>query len=227
MRILIVLTNVAKTDRRGMDTGFHFAEFTHAFDFFKGHGYEVIVGSPKGGKCTITSDHPGDKINESFKNNPEEMRLIEDTKKLTELKGQRFDAVYIAGGHGAMFDLANNDELASILATTHDNGGIVASVCHGPAALIGVKSASGDYLVNGRRITSFTNDEEKATPFFNEIPFLLQSKLTEQGALFESSSPRKAHLAVDTRVITGQNPESIELVIGTVHALLTKSEEII
>jgi putative intracellular protease/amidase len=222
MRILLVVTNVSKTKAHGLDTGFHFAEFSHAYEFFVDHGYDVVVGSPSGGPCTITSDHPGDRINETFKHDSTRMSVIEHTQRLADIKDAAFDAIYMAGGHGTMFDFANNESLAELISATYSHGGIIASVCHGPAGLIGVRSRNGKFLVDGVRLTSFTNDEEKATDFFDDMPFMLQTELTNQGARYEHSKPRVPHLAIGSRIITGQNPESIELVIGAVHALLTE-----
>lgn len=221
MKILLVITNVSKTSKNGLETGFHLAEFTHAYEFFISHGYEVVVGSPKGGACTITSDHPGDKINSEFKENPERMKLLSTTIALKELVNSKFDAIYVAGGHGAMFDLANNNDLASIINSTHESGGVVASVCHGPASLVGLMDREGGHLVKGKHLTSFTNEEEQDTPFFDDIPFLLQSELERQGAIFLKSKKRQPRLTIDGNFITGQNPESIELVIGAIYAKLS------
>src|ERR1700743_3367526 len=112
MKVLLVITNVSKTNANHLDTGFHFAEFSHAYEFFIDHGYKVTVGSPSGGACSITSDHPGDKINEAFKHDPARMSVIEHTQSLADIRDVAFDAIYMAGGHGAMFDLANNEDLA-------------------------------------------------------------------------------------------------------------------
>ncbi|HET7302730.1 MAG TPA: type 1 glutamine amidotransferase domain-containing protein [Candidatus Saccharimonadales bacterium] len=221
MKILLVITNVSKTPKSGLETGFHFAEFSHAYEFFLAHGYEVTIGSPLGGSCTITSDYPGDKINAEFKENPKRMELLSHTTALNRLIDEAFDAVYVAGGHGAMFDLANNIELEGIINTTAERGGVIASVCHGPASLIGLKDRTGNYFVKGKHLTSFTNDEEKGTPFFNDMPFLLQSKLEEQGALFGKSEKRQPRLVIDGNLITGQNPESIELVVGAIYTKLS------
>ncbi|KKR27626.1 MAG: hypothetical protein UT59_C0051G0007 [candidate division CPR2 bacterium GW2011_GWD1_39_7] len=117
---------------------------------------------------------------------------------------------------------SNNETLENIMSKTYAEGGILAAVCHGPAAFVGAKDKNGNFLVSGKRINSFTNAEEKATPHYQDMPFLLESKLIEQGAIFESSGLREPHLAVDERVITGQNPESIELVTGAIHALLSR-----
>ncbi len=221
-KVLLIITNVSKTTVHSLETGFHFAEFSHAYEFFVAHRYEVTVGSPNGGTCVITSDHPSDKINQAFKNDPARMSVVERTLKLADIKNVTFDAVYMAGGHGAMFDLANNEDLARLIRATYSRGGIIASVCHGPAGLVGVRAENGKFLVDGVRLTSFTNEEEQATDFFDDMPFLLQTTLSNQGARYEYSKPRTPHLAVDSRIVTGQNPESVELVIGAVHTLLTK-----
>lgn len=220
MHILIVLTNQKVAGKTDKETGFHFSEFSHAYDFFIRHGYKVTVASPRGGECPITSPHPEDKINALFYASLDKMKIIKETAKLSGLLGTHFDAVYVAGGHGAMFDLPDNEQLAAILRSTFGNNGVLGAVCHGPAAFIGAKSKEGLYLVAGKRINSFTNAEEKMTSYYDSMPFLLESKLIEQGAQFESSGMRESHLAVDTRIVTGQNPESVELVVGAIHALL-------
>ncbi len=224
MKILIVLTNTKTIGEANKETGFHFSEFSHAYDFFVNHGYEVTVASPLGGECPITSPHPEDKINALFYGSPDKMKIVKETIKLDDLHNQHFNAVYVAGGHGAMFDLPNNKALETIMKSTFISGGVLGAVCHGPAAFVGAKDNNGSCLVTGKRINSFTNTEEKVTLYYNDMPFLLESKLVELGAQFESSRPREPHLAVDTRIVSGQNPESIELVIGAIHALLqTKS----
>lgn len=220
MHILIVLTNQKTVGNTNKETGFHFSEFSHPYEFFVSHGYKVTVASPQGGECPITSPHPEDKINALFYGNPEKMKIVKGTAKLDDLKSEHFDAVYVAGGHGAMFDLPGNASLAAIMNSTYESDGVLAAVCHGPAAFVGVKGKDGSYLVAGKRINSFTNAEEKATPHYGDMPFLLESKLVEQGGKFESSGPRMPHLAVDTRIVTGQNPESVELVTGAIYALL-------
>lgn len=148
------------------------------------------------------------------------MEIVENSIKLSDLNKDSFNAVYIAGGHGTMFDLPNNLDLAGIIKKTYDNKGILASVCHGVAGFIGVKDDNGKYLVADKRINCFSSAEEKLTPFFDLMPFLLEDKLVEQGAKYESSGIREAHLAVDERFVTGQNPESVGMVIGAIHALL-------
>jgi len=222
MNILIVLTNKEKVGNTDKKTGFHFSEFSHPYEFFVNHGYKVTVASPRGGECPITSPHPEDKINALFYKDPAKMKIVKETLKLDDLQNQHFDAVYLAGGHGTMFDFPNNKVLTTIMNKTLSAGGVVGAVCHGPAAFVGAKDNKGRYLVDGKRINSFTNIEEKATQYYNDLPFLLESKLIEQGAKFESSEPREPHLAVDANLITGQNPESIDLVTEAIHNLLQR-----
>jgi putative intracellular protease/amidase len=225
MNILIVLTSQQTIGETNKKTGFHFSEFTHAYEFFVNHGYDVTVGSPQGGECPIASPHPEDKINALFYKNPDKMRIIKNTVKLEDVRNKRFDAVYIAGGHGTMFDLPNNPTVATIMNGALSSGGVVGAVCHGPAAFVGAIDKDGKYIVTGRKINSFTNAEEKDTPYYNDIPFLLESKLIEQGAQFESSGPRQPHHVVDGRIVTGQNPESVKLVAAAIHALLQKNSK--
>lgn len=220
MHVLIILTNSRFIGDTQKETGFHFSEFTHPYEFFKSHGYEVTVASPNGGECFIISPHPEDKINATFFNSPEKMKVVKETVKLGDLLGSNFDAIFVAGGHGTMFDLPGDKALEDIINDVMLKGGVLGAVCHGPAAFVGVKDKNGKYIVGGKKINSFTNVEEKSTPFYSDMPFLLESKLIEQGAKFESSEPRQSHLAVDSNIVSGQNPESIELVVGAIHALL-------
>lgn len=220
MNVLIVLTSQKTIGTTKKETGFHLSEFTHPYEFFINHGYSVTVASPKGGECPITSPHPEDKINASFLNNPDKMKIIKSTKKLSDLEDKHFDAVYVVGGHGTMFDLSNNKVLADIMVKTYGSGGILGAVCHGPAAFVGVKDKNEKYIIENKRINSFTNIEEEKTPYYKNMPFLLESKLVEQGAKFEKSSPRKSHLTIDSNIVTGQNPESVDHVTGAIYTLL-------
>lgn len=124
-----------------------------------------------------------------------------------------------AGGHGTMWDFADNTELAKITADIYENGGVVGAVCHGPAGLVNVKLSNGKYLVDGKKINAFTNEEETAVKLEKVVPFLLESKLIERGAKFEKSGLWQPHVTVDQRVVTGQNPQSAK---GVGEAILTE-----
>jgi len=221
-KILIVLTNQKKIGKNRKETGFHFSEFSHAYGFFRNHNYEVIVASLLGGECPITSPHPEDKVNAEFYANSEKMNLVKETVKLDMLLSEKFDGVYFAGGHGTMVDFPNNSTIQAVIHKAISHGGVVGAVCHGPAAFVGVKNSRGKYLVDGKRVNSFTNEEEKKTPYYGDLPFYLESRLIDEGCKFESSPPREGHVAVDVPIVSGQNPESVEYVVAAMHSLLQK-----
>lgn len=219
-KILLVLTNQKTIGKK--ETGFHFSEFSHAYEFFKNHGYEVKVASLLGGECPITSPHLEDKINAEFYADPQNMKIVKETIKLDQLLHEKFDGVYFAGGHGTMVDFPHNSTIEAIINRTILHGGIVGAVCHGPAAFVGAKGTDGKYLIYGKRINSFTNKEENNTQYRDDLPFLLESTLVEHGGKFESSPPRVGHVAVDAPFVTGQNPESVDLVVAEMHTLLQR-----
>ncbi|MDE2049326.1 MAG: type 1 glutamine amidotransferase domain-containing protein, partial [Betaproteobacteria bacterium] len=120
----------------------------------------------------------------------------------------QFDAVFYAGGHGAMWDLPDNAALAAITARIYERGGAVAAVCHGPAGLLNVKLADGRYLVAGKQLSAFTDDEERAVGLADVVPFLLASQLQARGATHLAAPNWKPQVVVDGRLVTGQNPAS-------------------
>ncbi len=123
-----------------------------------------------------------DPINKAFMGNPANVKAIENTLRPEEVKPDIYSAIFYAGGHGTMWDFADNVELARIGAAIYDRGGVVGAVCHGPAGLVNLKLADGSYLVAGKKVAAFTNEEERAVELDKVVPFLLQDKLTERGA---------------------------------------------
>lgn len=215
--ILIVITSQRTIGDTDKPTGFHFAELTHAYDIFANEGYNPTVASPLGGESQITSKHPEDPLNAQYLDDPEKRKLWEQTEKLDDVVDRDFRAVYVVGGHGAMFDLPGNEALSVIMNKTYKNGGVLGAVCHGPAAFVGLKDDNGEYIVKGKKINGFTNVEEMTTPYMDDMPFLIEDELTKQGGIFEKSGPRVGHVVEDARIVTGQNPESIELVVNAMH----------
>ncbi len=132
--------------------------------------------------------------------------------KPSQIIPEEYVAIFYAGGHGAMWDFADNKELAEIARKIYESNGIIGAVCHGPAGLVNIKLNNGKYLVDGKKINAFTNEEEVAVKLENVVPFMLETKLTEHGAIFEKSGLWQPHVTVDQRVITGQNPQSAKLV---------------
>ena len=203
--ILIIVTS-ASTMKSGDKTGVWLEEYAVPYVKFKEEGYEVTVVSIKGGKVPIDPASLEAKKTEWNK----AITLLENVEKLSNIDPTKYQAVYVPGGHGAMFDLADNDLVKEILASFANANKVVSAVCHGPAALVGVKLANGKYLVDGKNVTSFTNNEEDEVQKSAKMPFMLETKLKEQGAIFQAKPNWENHVVVDNKLITGQNPFASE-----------------
>lgn len=221
-RILAVLTSAERTlDGRGR-AGFELTELSRAWWVFEAAGFEVELASPEGGAPpkVVDTDDAVD-ADYAFLNEPRTRRAIEDTRRLDEIDSTRYDAVYVVGGKGPMLDLRGHPALQRIIAEVYVRGGVISAVCHGPAALLGIQIAPGRTLLQGRRVTGFSNAEER---FLMEDPvhrlgFLLQDALADEGE-FSEAPMYLEHVVIDGRVITGQNPWSTwTLAEATVRAL--------
>lgn len=206
MNVLIVTTscNMLAPDH---PTGLWLEEFAVPFTAFSKAGASIRVVSPKGGAVPIDpKTAPTEKDREKW---PAALQALSSTGRLAEVAADRFDAVFIPGGHGPMMDLVNDQELQRLLAAFDRDGKMVAAVCHGPAALLNVRNAAGEPLVKGRKVTGFTNVEERLVLLHSVVPFLLEDALKERGANFESALlPFFSHVVRDENLITGQNPAS-------------------
>jgi len=199
--ILIIVTSTS-TMTSGDKTGVWLEEYAVPYMKFKKEGYALTVASIKGGKVPIDPTSLETKKDEW----QEAIAALENVDKLSNIVPDKFQAVYVPGGHGAMFDLSDNSLLKETIAAFANTDKIVAAVCHGPAALVDVKLANGKYLVEGKNVTAFTNSEEDEVQKSAKMPFMLESKLKEQGALFKAKPNWENHVVVDNRLITGQNP---------------------
>ena len=140
---------------------------------------------------------------------PDALDALTSTGRLADVVAEGFDAVFIPGGHGPTMDLVNDQHLHRLLAAFDRDGKIIAAVCHGPAALLNVRNAAGEPLVKGRKVTGFTNIEERLVMLHSVVPFLLEDALKQRGAHFESALlPFFCHVVRDENLITGQNPAS-------------------
>jgi putative intracellular protease/amidase len=206
MNVLIVTTscNMLAPDH---PTGLWLEEFAVPFTAFSEAGASIRVVSPKGGAVPIDpKTAPTEKDREKW---PAALQALSSTGRLAEVAADRFDAVFIPGGHGPMVDLVNDQQLQRLLAAFDRDGKMVAAVCHGPAALLNVRNAAGEPLVKGRKVTGFTNVEERLVLLHSVVPFLLEDALKERGANFESALlPFFSHVVRDENLITGQNPAS-------------------
>lgn len=207
-KILFVVTSQDKLGNTGKQTGYYLSEVSHPWAILYKAGYEIDFVSPQGGKAPVDGFDLNDPTNKTFWENSEYKSKIENTLKPSDVTVTDYAAIYYAGGHGTMWDFPNNSELAKIASDIYENGGIVGAVCHGPSALINIKLKNGAYLIDGKRINSFTNAEEESIELQNIVPFMLETKLTERGAKFEKSGLWESHVTIDQRVVTGQNPQS-------------------
>ena len=211
-KILFVVTSHNKIGDTSQPTGYYLTEVAHPWDVLHSAGYEIDFVSPKGGKAPVDGFNLEDPINKKFWENTIYRNKVENTMKPSEVNPNDYVAIFYAGGHGTMWDFADNVELANIASKIYENNGLVSAVCHGPASLVNVKLNNGKYLVDGKKINAFTNEEEVAVKLDKVVPFLLETKLIERGAKFEKSGLWQEHVTVDQRVITGQNPASAHAV---------------
>lgn len=209
-KILFVVTSHDQKGNTGVKTGYYLSEVSHPWEVLHSAGYEIDFVSPKGGKAPVDGFNMDDPINKKFWDNTTYRNKVENTLKPSEVNPKDYIAIHYAGGHGTMWDFADNEEIAEIARQIYENNGVVSAVCHGPAGLVNIKLSNGNYLVDGKKVNAFTNEEETAVKLENVVPFLLESKLIERGAKFEKSGLWQKHVTVDQRLITGQNPQSAE-----------------
>lgn len=211
MKILMVLTSHDQLGNTGKPTGFWLEEFAAPYYVFKDAGAEVTLASPKGGQPPIDpkSDEPGNQTEamERFKKDPAAQEELANTRRLAEVKMGGVDAIFYPGGHGPLWDLADDEDSIALIEEFYNAGKPVAAVCHGPAVLLKV-THQGEPVVKGKRVTGFTNSEEEAVQLTEVVPFLVEDELKRLGGLFEKSADWADFTVVDGRLITGQNPSS-------------------
>lgn len=215
--ILMVVTSHGSIDEQHA-TGLWLEEFSIPYQIFTEAGYEVTVASPKGGKAPVD---PRSLTDETKPENAEAaLKVLEDTVRLAEVDLNRYDAVFFPGGHGTMFDLPKQPAVRKTV--EHFVGGDrpAAFICHGPAALVGARDQDGEPLIKGRRVTGFTNEEERAVELDDAMPFLLETRLKALGGTFRGAAAFSEHVVVDGRLVTGQNPASSEAAARELLALL-------
>lgn len=215
-RILFVLTSHNTLGTTGKKTGFWIEEFATPYYFMKDKGVEIVVATPKGGQAPIDpkSNEPAfqTEATKRYFADQDAQQVLASTVKLSEVNVKQFDAVFYPGGHGPMWDLANDDYSIRLIQAFYKSGKPTAFVCHGSAALVNVKDGKGKYLIAGKKVTGFCNTEEAAVQLTNVVPFALESKLTERGALYEKGADWSSFVLEDGNLISGQNPQSSEAV---------------
>jgi putative intracellular protease/amidase len=218
--VLIVLTSHGTKGSTGQPTGYYLAEVTHPMAVFERHGIPVEFASVRGGEPPVDGLDLGDPVNARYWNDAGFRAAIRNTPPIDEVDSRRYSAVLFAGGHGTMWDFADSAGVQRVARELHESGGVVAAVCHGPAALVNVKLSDGRYLVEGRAVAAFTDDEERAVGLSEVVPFLLASTLQSRGAEHRPAPNWQKQVVRDGRLVTGQNPASAEGVAEAVVELL-------
>ena len=225
--VLFIVTSQAVMPATQEPTGVWLEEVTTPYYEFVDQGYEVKIASVSGGDIPIDPRSFG----EDASKEPSVARYLKDSSLQAKLKGtvsadtidaSQYAAVFFPGGHGTMWDYPDNPVLSSIIEDTLKDGRVVASVCHGPAVLIGPKAENGNPLVKGRKIAAFTNSEEHAVGLSDAVPFLLETKLEELGAEIIKADDFQPKSIVDGLLVTGQNPASAKYVAQDVIELIKK-----
>lgn len=216
--ILIATTSHDRKGVTGQRTGAYLPEIAHPFAVFARAGFAVHFASVKGGAIPLDGVEDADAASRTFL--AEHRQQLDASLAAREVNPRAYDAIFFAGGHGAMWDLPDDAAFQRIAADIYDAGGVVAAVCHGPAALVNVKLSNGNYLVADKAVSAFTNDEERAVQLETVVPFLLANRLVERGARHEAAPNWQANVVVSERLVTGQNPASATGVAEAVIAVL-------
>jgi dienelactone hydrolase/putative intracellular protease/amidase len=217
-KILTVLTSHDRLGDTGRTTGFYLSEAAYPWQVFTTAGYQVDLVSPRGGRPPVDGADPSDPVQQAFVGDPEMSAKLAATLRPQEVRAADYDAVFYAGGHGTMWDLPGDTELATIARDIYESGGVVGAVCHGPSGLLNVILRDGAHLVDGKDVAAFTNDEETAVGLTEVVPFLLATALTERGARHSGGPDFAPHVVTDERLVTGQNPASAT---GVAEAMVT------
>lgn len=212
-KILILSTAHDAMGDTGKKTGVWYEELATPYYAFRDADHEVHVATLDGSPIPIdpNSDETGEDAPASvtrFRADPQAQKVLEAPAKLDDFSAESVDAVYIPGGHGAMWDLVKSDALAAFLRDVWEGDKVVASVCHGPAAFVHFRDAAGEPVVSGRKVAAFTNSEEDAVGLSDVVPFLLETTLRDLGAKIDSVEDWQPHAVADGKLITGQNPAS-------------------
>ena len=207
--VLIAVTSHSVLGDTGRTTGYYLSEVSHPWHALTEAGYAVAFVSPQGGEAPMDpgSRKTDDPVNAAFLASSDFAGLSR-TLRPDEVDPADYFAVWYAGGHGTMWDFADDARLAQIAADVYEAGGAVGAVCHGPAGLVNIRLSDGSYLVAGKRVAAFTDDEERAAGLGTTVPFLLQSTLEARGADHRGAGLWESHVEVDGRLVTGQNPAS-------------------
>ncbi len=221
MNILMALTSHDRLGDTGKKTGFWLEEFAAPYYVFKDAGATLTLASPRGGQPPLDpkSDEPDAQTEATrrFRADPQAQQALANTVTLSSVRAQDFDAVFYPGGHGPLWDLAEDADSIRLIEAMIAGGKPVAAVCHAPGVLAQVRGVDGDLLVKGKRVTGFTNTEEEAVGLTGVVPFLVEDMLVKNGGQYSKTDDWQPYVVTDGLLVTGQNPASSE---AGAHALL-------
>ncbi|WP_326633218.1 type 1 glutamine amidotransferase domain-containing protein [Streptomyces sp. NBC_01761] len=226
-RILVIVTNVDEYKKSGMRTGLWLGELTHFWDVAEPSRFSMDIASPSGGKVPLDPESLSHEVLEELNTgkryeNRRFMDLLEDTKKISEVNVEDYDAIYLTGGHGVMFDFPQSQDLESLMAKFYETGRVVSTVCHGATGLLNVTLSDGEPLVKGKSVTGFSWPEEELANRAQAVPYNLQEELKRLGANYSTADePFETYVVEEGRLITGQNPGSARAVAEAVVRQLT------
>jgi putative intracellular protease/amidase len=219
--VLIALTSHAELGDTGRSTGAYLPEVARPWREFASAGFVVDLVSVAGGRPPLDGVDLDDSAQQAFVADPEMAAKLDHTLDASQVSPAGYSAIFYAGGHGTMWDFPSDPELARLAQGIYEAGGVVAAVCHGPAALVDLRLSNGRRLIDGKQLSAFTNDEEEAVGLSDVVPFLLQTRLEDGGAKHTGAPNFQPWIVVDERLVTGQNPASASGVARAVVALLT------
>ena len=212
MKILMVLTSHDQLGNTGKKTGFWLEEFAAPYYVLKDAGAAITLASPKGGQPPLDpkSDLPESltELTKRFRKDKAAQAELANTKKLSAVSADDFDAVFYPGGHGPMWDMPDNKISIALIEAFVKADKPVGAVCHAPAAIVNVRGTDGEYLVKRKRVTGFSNAEEEAVGLTAVVPFLLEDRLKERGGVYSKGADWSPYVQVDGKLVTGQNPAS-------------------
>ena len=224
MRILMVLTSHDQLGNTGHKTGFWLEEFASPYYVFRDANADITLASPEGGQPPLDpkSDEADFQTDATrrFKEDADAQAALANTQKLADVSPENFDAVFYPGGHGPLWDLAEDNNSIALIESMYSSGKPVAAVCHAPAVLKNAKASDGSPLVNGKSVTGFSNSEEDAVQLTEVVPFLLEDELKGKGGNYSKGEDWHPYTITDGNLITGQNPASSELAAKAVLEIL-------
>ncbi|CAM3590879.1 MULTISPECIES: type 1 glutamine amidotransferase domain-containing protein [Rahnella] len=228
MKLLIVLTSHDKLGETGKKTGFWLEEFTAPYYEFLDAGAELTLASPKGGQPPLDpkSDEPDaqTETTERFRKDTDAQHALASTVKLSEVSAEDFDAIFYPGGHGPLWDLAEDPHSVALIQAFWAAGKPVSAVCHAPGVLRGVLVEDGTPLVKDKRVTGFSNSEEDAVGLTDIVPFLVEDELKKHGGDYSKAADWRPYAVTDGKLITGQNPASSRAVAQALLKMLGGGE---